>query len=204
MVQSIFENKKTIVLASASPRRQVFLQELGLRFSVIPTSIDESPNERESALDFAQRMARTKAESIGKQWPEAAIIGADTIISLAGEILGKPENPEDALRILLQLQGTSHQVITALCLCCPREELLETMAKTTTVTFGRFPREVLEAYIRCGEPLDKAGAYAIQGKGGFLVQRINGSCSNVIGLPMHDLVRLLLLHNIISPQRTGE
>jgi len=199
MSQPLFHTAKKIILASASPRRQTFLRELGLEFTVDPASIDETPFPQEPAVDFVQRMATAKAEAIAGLHPKAFVIGADTIISFQGEILGKPKDASDALRILQRLQGTSHEVITALSLCCIKEKLSTTIVRTTRVTFGNFSKETLTAYIQSGEPMDKAGAYAIQGQGGFLVQEINGSCSNVIGLPMNDLVTLLLTHRVISP-----
>jgi septum formation protein len=198
MNRLFFTSDKDIILASASPRRQAFLHDLGLRFTIAPASINETPQAGELPENFVCRMAQTKAETIGTKNTASIIIGADTIISFHGEILGKPKSPSHALHILAKLQGTSHHVITGLCLYCYKDHLKTTITSTTTVTFARFPKKILEAYIGTGEPLDKAGAYAIQGRGGFLVRKISGSCSNVIGLPMSDLVSLLLSHNIIS------
>lgn len=199
MSSPIFTSNMDIILASASPRRQAFLQDIGLHFTVVPAVIDETPQAGELPEDFACRMAQAKAETIGKENTGAVIIGADTIISFHGEILGKPDDHDHALSILKKLQGTSHQVITGLSLYCLEKNLQSTTSRTSTVTFARFTQKILEAYVLTGEPLDKAGAYAIQGRGGFLVQEINGSCSNVIGLPMSELVSLLLSHSIISP-----
>lgn len=201
MKQPLFTTDKDIILASASPRRQAFLQELGLQFTTQPASIDETPQANESAENFVRRMAATKAEYISALRPKVMVIGADTVISFQGETLGKPISPADALDTLQKLQGKSHEVITALSLCCAQDNLSTTVSRATTVTFGHFSREILETYIRSGEPMDKAGSYAIQGQGGFLVKKICGSCSNVIGLPMNDLVTLLLTHNVISPYR---
>lgn len=197
----LFTTDKEIILASASPRRQAFLQELGLQFSTVPASIDETPAAGESAESFACRMAGDKAEAVAACNPAAVVIGADTVISCGGEILGKPENPDHALVILKKLQGAPHTVLSALSLRCTQESLFTTVVRKTTVTFGSFSDAVLKAYIRSGEPMDKAGAYAIQGRGGFLVREINGSCSNVIGMPMHTLVTVLLSHGVISPCR---
>ncbi len=198
MNQPLFTTDRKIILASASPRRQSFLQELGLQFTTKPAAIDETPEPEESAEDFVRRMAAGKAESISSLHPDAVVIGADTVISHQGEILGKPASQAEALTILQKLQGTSHIVMTALGLYCREDNLAATLVGATTVTFGRFPKEVLESYIRSGEPMDKAGAYAIQGQGGFLIEKINGSCSTVIGLPMNELVTLLLRHGVIS------
>ncbi len=201
MNQPLFTTNRNIILASASPRRQSFLQELGLQFTTKPAAIDETPEPEESAEDFVRRMAAGKAESIAGLRPDAVVIGADTVISHHGEILGKPASRADALTILQKLQGSSHIVMTALALYCRKDNLATTLVGATTVTFGRFPKDVLESYIRSGEPMDKAGAYAIQGQGGFLIEQINGSCSTVIGLPMNELVTLLLSHGVISPYR---
>lgn len=201
MSQPLFTTNRNIILASASPRRQSFLHELGLQFTTKPADIDETPEPEESAEDFVRRMAAGKAESIASLHPDAVVIGADTVISHHGEILGKPTSPAEALTILQKLQGTNHIVMTALGLYCREDNLAATLVGATTVTFGRFPKEVLDAYIRSGEPMDKAGAYAIQGQGGFLIEKINGSCSTVIGLPMNELVTLLLSHRVISVDR---
>jgi len=202
MSPPFFSSNKDIILASSSPRRQAFLRDLGLQFTIIPASINETAPSGEAPEIFARRMARNKAESIGMKNTESVVIGADTIISFHGKILGKPDNPDHALRMLTQLQGTSHQVITGLSLYCRKDHLHTTLCRSSTVSFAVFPEEILAAYIRTGEPMDKAGAYAIQGRGGFLVRKINGSCSNVIGLPMTDLVSLLLGHKIISVRRS--
>ncbi len=202
MNHPLFSTDRDVILASASPRRQSFLKELGLRFAVEPAAIDETPLPGEAAEAFVRRMAAGKAESISGLHPEAVVIGADTVISHQGEILGKPATQAEALAILQKLQGTSHIVLTALGLHCKEGNLATTVIGATTVTFGRFPTEVLEAYIRTGEPMDKAGAYAIQGRGGFLIEKINGSCSTVIGLPMNELITLLLSHGVISAYRT--
>jgi len=201
MNQPLFITNRNIILASASPRRQSFLQQLGLRFTIEPAAIDETPEAGESAEDFVLRMAAAKAESISGLRPDAVVIGADTVISHHGAILGKPANPAEALTLLQKLQGDSHVVMTALALYCSEDKLSAAVVGATTVTFGRFSDEVLAAYIHTGEPMDKAGAYALQGQGGFLIEQINGSCSTVIGLPMNELVTLLLRHGVISVDR---
>jgi len=191
MSQPLFTTNRNIILASASPRRQSFLHELGLQFTTKPADIDETPEPEESAEDFVRRMAAGKAESIASLHPDAVVIGADTVISHHGEILGKPTSPAEALTILQKLQGTNHIVMTALGLYCREDNLAATLVGATTVTFGRFPKEVLDAYIRSGEPMDKAGAYAIQGIAAQFVKNINGSFSGVMGLPLYETVALL-------------
>ncbi len=195
----LFYSRRPIILASASPRRQQFLRELGLDFTIRAAAIDESPLPAETPEAFTRRMAGAKAEAVASDHGQACIIGADTVVSLDGLILGKPKDEQDALAMLKQLQGRTHRVITGLSLICRESELHQTTATVTSVTFAAFPAAVLAAYVRTGEPMDKAGAYGIQGMGGFLVRKIEGSCSNVIGLPVNVLVSLLLRHKVIGP-----
>ena len=200
MRPSLFTTNQQIILASSSPRRIHFLQELGLNFTSQAAVIDEIPLGNEAADTFAKRMAVNKARSLGHHHAGAFIIGADTIIAMDGEIIGKPENDIQALKTLQKLRGRSHMVLTGLCLHCRKKSLTSAIVKATTISFGSFSDTLLKAYIQTGEPLDKAGAYGLQGKGGFLIEKINGSCSNAIGLPMNELVRLLLFHKVITPR----
>ncbi len=193
----MFTTCKPLILASASPRRKRFLSDLGLEFTCIPANIDERSLPDETPAIFARRMAAEKAEVLASQYPKSWIVAADTVVVLDGQIIGKPKDAAHALALLRALQGRSHKVITGLALLCQAENYLETLAEQSEVTFSAFPDDVLLAYIQTGEPLDKAGAYGIQGKGAFLVQNVNGSCSNVIGLPLSSCVTLLLQHNII-------
>ncbi len=197
----MFTTCKPLILASASPRRQQFLADLGLDFTCRPADIDETPFTSETAHVFALRMAQSKAETVAERYPAAYVLGSDTVVVLNGRILGKPENDRHALRILRSLQGKTHQVMTGLSLVCRHENCSENLVRTTDVTFQHFSDSILRAYIRTGEPADKAGAYGIQGKGSFLVKTIKGSCSNVIGLPVSACVSLLLERNIISSSR---
>lgn len=188
-----------LILASASPRRREFLHQLGLCFDVVPACIDETPFTGESPERFADRMASGKARNIAATHQDACIIGADTVVALEDTIFGKPANPAEALGILQHLQGRTHRVITGLSLFCQRLGIAENAVTTTLVTFDCFDDAILKGYVDSGDPLDKAGAYGIQGKGTFLVRSINGSYSNVVGLPIHQLVRLLLTHHLIHP-----
>ena len=196
----MFIARYPIVLASASPRRQEFLDQLGLGFDVRPADIDETPWPDELPVNFARRMARTKAEQVALFCPEACAIAADTVVALDRTIFGKPRDQQDALAILKVLQGRTHTVTTGFAVLCPRLPLAEVQAVTTQVTFADHSVEILQAYVDSGEPMDKAGAYGIQGKGAFLVRSIHGSHSNVIGLPVSQLVRILLDHRLISPR----
>lgn len=200
MNMSIFFTNKPLVLASASPRRRQFLSSLGLQFTVFPAEIDETPMLGETPAAFARRMAMEKAEAVARLRPESWVIGADTVVTIDGEIIGKPADAAHALETLRKLRGRTHEVITGLSLSCVQERCAESLAETTQVTFADFPDTVLAAYVRTGEPLDKAGAYGIQAGGAFLVSELRGSCSSVIGLPLHRCVDLLLRHGVISPQ----
>jgi septum formation protein len=186
-----------LILASASPRRKEYFNRLGLEYRVLPASLDETPELGESPCDFAQRMARGKAEQIANSNPKSCVIGADTVVALDQRIFGKPQDAEDALAMLSTLQGRRHEVTTAFALIALDRKIKETEACTTQVTFGNFTESILAAYVATGEPADKAGAYGIQGKGGFLVQTLSGSYSNVVGLPVYELVQALLRHGLV-------
>ena len=195
----IFTTCKPLILASASPRRRQFLEDLGLAFSCRTADIDETPQPGESPAQFALRMAETKARSLSVQHPGAFVIGADTIVSRDDTILGKPVDKLHALQMLHSLQGRTHQVITGLALFCLKENYAQSLTRTTEVIFGSFSDAILQAYVETGEPMDKAGAYGIQGQGNFLIKTIKGSCSNVIGLPMNDCTAFLLDRGVITP-----
>jgi septum formation protein len=142
-------------------------------------------------------MAATKAGAVAAVCPAACVLAADTVVTLDGHIFGKPANPEEALAILKQLQGRTHEVITGFAITAKERDIDVLDAVTTLVTFGVFPDPVLRAYIASGEPRAKAGAYGIQGIGGFLAHSISGSCSNVAGLPVHAVIRSLLGHAVL-------
>lgn len=195
----MFTACQPLILASASPRRREFLQQLGLEFHCIPAHIDEIPLPGEKPEAFATRMAVGKADCLAAQHPEACIIGADTVVALDNAIFGKPANRAEALSILQQLRNQTHRVVTACAIALHRQGINESVAETTLVTFDHFDDNILKAYVDSGDPLDKAGAYGIQGMGTFLVRSITGSYSNVVGLPVNQLVHLLLKHHIIRP-----
>lgn len=197
---SLFLTNKPLILASASPRRRQFLSDLGLQFTVVPAELDETPVLGEMPAAFALRMAAEKAAAVARLRPESWVLGADTVVTLAGEIIGKPADAVHALEILRKLRGRTHEVITGVALNCVQEHCAECITETTQVTFADFSDAVLAAYVRTGEPLDKAGAYGIQAGGAFLVNELRGSCSNVIGLPLHRCIDLLLRHGVISPR----
>jgi septum formation protein len=176
-----------IVLASASPRRRALLAHLGVAFTVAAPDIDESPLSSESPVDYVGRLAVAKARAVPA--PEGAlVIAADTTVDLGGEILGKPTGAADAAAMLRRLSGRTHKVHTGVAVGRDGRTLDE--VSTSLVTFARLTDEEIDWYVATGEPFDKAGAYAIQGAGSVLVQRVQGSVSGIVGLPMHTLVRL--------------
>ena len=195
----MFITVQKLILASSSPRRQKFLSDLGIEFSVITADIDETPSPGESPDIFALRMAKAKAMAVAKTNPAYWVIGADTVVTLQDDtILGKPANETEALSMLSQLNNTTHRVMTGLYLCCLDKAIETSLIETTEVTFTDVQEKALNAYVQTGEPLDKAGGYGIQGLGSFLVKSIHGSCTNVIGLPVSRLVSILLTYHVIE------
>lgn len=195
----MFTTCSPLILASASPRRSDLLAQLGLHFHIVPATVEETPFPQEAPIDFVRRMAGAKAEQVAIKHPDACVIGADTVVTLDHHIFGKPRDREDALAMLTSLQGHTHTVITGFALIANNRELKTVEAVTTSVTFGTFSDTVLRSYVLTGEPMDKAGAYGIQGIGGFLVHEISGSYSNVVGLPLHAVVHTLLKWCCIQP-----
>ncbi len=199
--QGPFRPKKEIILASASPRRQRLLADLGLNFRVIPSKSHEpAPFQNEQAREYAERLAKYKSTSITHKNTDGIIIGADTLISFGNLILGKPRDREEALEILKQLAGNTHQVFTGCFVLDLGEQECKHFSIKTDVKMGEYPDSTLLAYIDTQEPYDKAGGYALQGMGSFLVESISGSYSNVIGLPLKEILDSLFhLNAIYSP-----
>jgi len=177
-----------LILASASPRRQELLRAAGISFTVQPADVDETPLAGESARDCAERLAREKALAVSRARPEDLILGADTVVVVDQTILGKPADAEDAARMLRLLSGRVHQVITGVCFVEPatagQMTAARTASETTLVTMSAIPDDEILAYVATGEPMDKAGAYAIQGMASRWIPRIDGDYSNVVGLPV--------------------
>lgn len=183
-----------LVLASASPRRQELLRNAGVRFTVRPADINERPLPSESPRDCAERLAREKALAVSQIRPQDYVLGADTIVVVDDAILGKPRDADDAARMLRLLSGRTHAVITGVCVVGPgardvqplrvgnRE--LKTASEITLVTMCGISDDEIRDYIATGEPMDKAGAYAIQGMASRWIPRIEGDYSNVVGLPV--------------------
>jgi septum formation protein len=180
-----------IILASGSPRRKALLRDLGLSLKIVPAEITEIPEPNETPLSFAKRMAHDKAVLISRMFPEKWVLGADTVVTLKGRMYGKPKDDREAMAFLQELSGKTHQVITGICLCHFQNKTSFIQSVRTQVTFKSLSLQEIKWYVQTGEPRDKAGAYAIQGKGAFCVQRIRGSYTNVVGLPVTEVLQAL-------------
>ncbi len=183
-----------LILASASPRRRELLASLGLAFDVVVAGIDEKPWPKEQPASYALRNASEKAREVGRRHAgEALILAADTIVVLDGHILEKPEDAGHAVAMLRRLSDRAHEVITGVCLLHTRAGAVRERGEAvrTTVHFRALSEPEIAAYVATGEPMDKAGAYAIQGGAGGFVDGYDGSYSNVVGLPLETLTRLL-------------
>ncbi len=189
-----------LVLASASPRRQELLRNAGISFVVQASDIDETPLQGESAKDCAERLAREKALAVWRLRPSDLVLGADTVVVINDEILNKPVDGEDAARMLGMLSGRVHRVITGVCLVRrgpsgqgpgASDPACSVASESTSVTMSEIPYEEIRSYVESGEPMDKAGAYAIQGRASRWIPRIEGDYSNVVGLPVALVYRML-------------
>lgn len=178
-----------LVLASASPRRQELLRNAGISFEVQPAHIPEDPLPGEDPRDCAERLAREKAMAIARLRPGDVILGADTVVVVEGQNLGKPVDAADAARMLRVLSGRQHQVITGVCLVADGQ--CSVASETTFVTMSQISDREIADYVASGEPMDKAGAYAIQGLASRWIPRIEGDYSNVVGLPVALVWRML-------------
>jgi septum formation protein len=178
-----------LVLASQSPRRAELLQRLGLRFEIVPAEIDESYVDHEMPADHAERLAREKAFAVAQQRPGALVVGSDTIVVLDADVLGKPRDERDAVAMLLRLSGREHQVFTGVAVASGGR--LESELERVTVRFRNLSNRECEEYAATGEPLDKAGAYGIQGYGSALVEAIHGDYFAVMGLPVVCVLSLI-------------
>ena len=183
-----------LILASGSPRRRQLLELIGLSFVVQPADVDETPFDGENPVEYASRAARDKAIEVAAIHPGRLVLGADTVVEVDQEILGKPESVEDASSMLRRLSGRSHVVHTALALVT--DSTVHEAVDSAKVQFVDLTDEVIRWYVATGEPMDKAGAYGIQGLGGLLVARVEGSPHTVIGLPVHRLPELFAAHNL--------
>jgi septum formation protein len=192
-----------ILLASSSPRRAEILTSLGIAFRVAPSTVEEIIRDEETAPEAVERLAEEKAREVASRHPGMPVLGADTVVFLDSEVLGKPRDDDDARRMLERLSGRTHRVATGVCLiagdrCDARREISE-------VTFAPLSREEIEWYVSSGEPRGKAGAYAVQGLAARFVEDVRGSYSNVVGLPartVYLMLRDMGLESLALPERS--
>lgn len=187
-----------IILASESTRRVDILRMLGIPFAIIPPDIDESRRLEETPKEYVLRISYEKANKVGKHFPDKWVIGADTIVVYKNRILGKPGNEDDAFRMLQLLKGKWHKVMTGFCVLNVGRDIIYRDAVETRVFMKDLLDQEIMKYIGTSEPLDKAGSYAVQGKGGYMVKEIKGSYSNVVGLPICEVAEVLLSLGILS------
>lgn len=188
-----------VYLASASPRRRELLAQIGVACETLPAAVDEAPLPGESPADMVCRLAAAKARAgiRGERPRPAPVVAADTAVALGAEIFGKPRDAEDARRMLGRLSGRTHEVWTAVAVADDDRERVE--LSRSEVTFRPMDGEEIRAYVQSGEPLDKAGAYAVQGLGAVFIAGLRGSYSGVMGLPLFETARLLALHGCRIP-----
>lgn len=173
-----------LILASSSPRRSELLGYLGVDFVVMTAAVEESQSGQLSPQELCQLNAYRKARAVAKDHPDSVVLGADTVVSLGAKVYGKPADMVEAMKYLRALRGKTHEVSTGVCLIHLRHHVERVFAVTTKVTFRRATSMQIENYLKCINPLDKAGAYAIQDRGEMIVEAVEGSLSNVIGLPL--------------------
>ena len=199
--------KSTIVplfiLASKSPRRQYLLKQAGLDFLVVPSRLDENKMAKNAPEEYVKKLAEAKAEDVAPKYPKSWVSGADTIVVIGDAILGKPRSKDDARNMLLRLSGQTHQVYTGFAVCCKAEKRLFSQVVKTDVLFKELSDEEIQWYIHTPEPFDKAGAYAIQGMGTFLVRSIHGSYTNVVGLPVCEVIEFLIKEGLLGFQKNN-
>jgi septum formation protein len=188
----------SLILASKSPRRKELLEQAGLTVSVVPSCVDEDGIKITAPENLVKTLAEAKAREVAGAYPESWVIGADTIVLIDGEILGKPDSTETARRMIQQLNGQTHEVFTGYAIFCEAMKTYISGVEKTDVHFRNLSQQEIEWYIQTDEPYDKAGAYAIQGLGSFLVKRICGSYTNVVGLPVCEVLEHLLKRGIIE------
>lgn len=184
-----------LVLASASPRRKELLRNAGFIFEVHPADVPEDPLPGETAKTCAERLAREKALVVSRQRPNDLVLGADTVVVVDGQLLGKPSDAADTARMLRMISGREHEVITGVCLVAHGKTTVA--SETTIVTFGELTEQEIADYVASGEPMDKAGAYAIQGIASRWIPRIEGDYFNVVGLPVALVWRMLRQATVI-------
>ncbi len=184
-----------IILASQSPRRRELMRMLNISFEAIVSEVEEDVPEQIAPGELVEALALQKAQAVFGQHPEACVIGADTIVYIDGEILGKPKDDADAANILGKLQGRTHEVYTGVAVLAPTG--MEVKHDVTRVTFAPMTEDEIAWYVKTGEPRDKAGAYGIQGPGGIFVDRVEGNYFTVIGMPLPLLYHMLVRAGVV-------
>lgn len=178
-----------VILASASPRRHELLDLIGIAHEVVPADVDESVHVGEAPVEYVERVARAKAATVAAAHLDSIVIAADTTVVLNGEILAKPADAAEARRMLWQLSGWKHEVLTGIAVA--RRSEMQSAVERVDVTFRKLEKREIDMYVKTGEPLDKAGAYGIQGYGATLIDRVDGDYFSVMGLGLRRLVELL-------------
>lgn len=182
---------RKIILASGSPRRKKLLEQIGIACKVVPNNIEEKLNPRLKPRHQAENLSFQKAENVSRKYKNTLVLAADTIVVLGNEIIGKPKDKTDAMRILKKLSGTTHHVITGYTIIDTTTGKHITDSDQTTVVVKKLSEKEIEAYIKTGEPLDKAGGYGAQEKGAIFIEKIDGNFSNVVGLPLPKVTESL-------------
>jgi septum formation protein len=192
-----------LILASKSPRRRYLLKQAGVEFTVIPSSFDESTISDANPENFVRVLAQAKARVVSEQYPQSWVMGADTIVVVDDTILGKPVSKAEARSMLTTLSGRVHRVLTGFSLCCMAKNDDYVQVVSTDVRFKNLTPDEIEWYVHTSEPHDKAGAYAAQGLGAFMIRHIYGSYSNVVGLPVCEVVECLVREGIVECRPGG-
>lgn len=192
LIKGVFEQllKEKLILASGSPRRAEILEAVGWPFEMVAANIDESRFESEAAVPYVKRLAQAKAEAVAKKLPSGLVLGADTVVLVEGKILGQPQNPEDARRMLKLLSGRWHEVLTAVALLRAGENRSVVEHERTRVRFAEMSAAEIDWYVETGEPRDKAGAYAVQGQAALFIEEVQGDYFNIVGLPVRLVYKL--------------
>ena len=196
-------DNRSIVLASKSPRRRHLLEQAGIIFSVLSSDIDESSFPSTDPEDYVKRLAEAKAGDVSCRCPDSWVIGADTIVLIDGAVLGKPKSVDDARDMLNRLSGRGHRVLTGYAIHCKQEDRYFSDISRTEVFFKTLNDDEIEWYIRTREPYDKAGGYAIQGLGSRLVKSIRGSYTNVVGLPVCEVLDFFIQEHLLGADNDG-
>lgn len=194
-----FQATSSLILASESPRRHVLLRTLGLKFKVVVSQVEEVPFTDGDPSRYALEMAEAKARAVSSIYPRNWVLAADTIVIIGCKVLGKPKSEEEAVAMLRRLSGRWHEVVSAFCLLHQEGGAECRRAVQSAVKIKRLSDAEIRSYVATGEPMDKAGAYAVQGLGAFMIEKIKGSYTNVVGLPLSELVEAMQSLGIIRP-----